>query len=212
MNATRAVAVVLGGLLAQAAIAVAQAAPMRYTFYDCGTDITCTSQAPTVLTQFTTPDVILAPPVPPAGTLSSIERVDVDDVLAGSFDALGIFTANTNNRIGSFFVFNGLEPANDQLVTPVSAIGAATVAALNLNWLQGSYLGLGLVNCFNALCSQQTTIRAYVKLVAELDVPDVAAVPAPGALGLAGLALGLCFTTRRVGGQRQAGSAADPRR
>lgn len=191
----------MASLLAPAALTSAHAAPMRYTFYDCGTNADCVTQPPTVLTQFTTSGVIEAPAVPPAGNITQVQEVPVDDVLAGDFDELGIFTFNTNGRIGSMFVFYGLVPANGREVTPVSAIASAFTQSLTLNWVEGTYTGLATANCFNVRCTQQTTIRGFVKLVAEIDdgTPP-GTLPEPSALALAGLALGLGFATRRFSG------------
>ena len=182
---------------ALAPLAAAQAAPMRYTFYDCGAAIDCSGEQ-TVLMQFTTSGVMQAPAVPPAGTWTQAESVDVTGKLAGDWDALGIATFNTNNAIGGMFIVNNLDAANDREFGPVMAIGAAVRSALRLDWGVGSYLGLGYVNCYNLDCSRQTTIRGYAKLMAEIWTDDsTGTVPEPGALGLALAALGLGALARK---------------
>lgn len=185
----------------------ASAAPVRNTFYDCGADITCADGVPSVLMQFITSDFMVAPAVPPAGTFTPASWVDVTQQVVGSFDALGISTFNTNNAIGGLFVVNNLIAANGRQFSQVMAIGAATRSALRLDWYEGSYLGLGYVNCFNLSCSQQTTIRGYTKLVVERVLPDDNRLPEPQSLALvlAALAAGVGVRARR--GARQADGA-----
>lgn len=187
-------------LLVLASIAgTASAAPVRNTFYDCGLDINCADGAPSVLMQFITDDIMRAPPVPPAGTFTPASWVDVTRQEAGSFDALGIETFNTNNAIGGLFVFNNLMAANGLAFAPVMAIGAATRSALRLDWQHGSYLGLAYVNCFNTSCSSQTRILGFAKLVVELAQTDHNTVPEPQSLALvmAALAAGVGVRVQR---------------
>lgn len=192
------IALATASLLVQAAIPGAQAAPMRYTFYDCGAYADCRTEPPTVLTQFTTRGVIEAPAVPPAGNFTPAEAIEVEDLLAGTFDELGISAFNTNGSIGSLFIFFNLLPENGRAVAPVMTIGAAFQQALRLKWSEGTYTGLALANCYNVSCTVQTPIRGFAKLVAEIDVPPPHTVPEPGALALAALALAVGCTARRV--------------
>ena len=104
MKALRPWLLVLASITGLAGVGTAAAAPVRNTFYDCGLDISCTAAPPSVLLQFTTDDILRAPAVPPAGTYTDIDPVDVLQRLEGSFAAFGISTFNTNNAIGGLFV------------------------------------------------------------------------------------------------------------
>lgn len=90
-----------------------------------------------------------------------------------------------------------LLPDNGRLVAPVMTIGAVFPQALRLNWIEGTYTGLGLAECLNVSCTVQTPIRGYVKLLAEIAATPPGTVPEPGALALAALALGLGGAARR---------------
>lgn len=180
-----------------AAATTAQAAPMRYTFYDCGAFADCSTETPTVMAQFRTSGVIQAPAVPPAGSISAAAAIAVDEVFAGAWDELGIASFNINGFIGSQFVLFNFEPENGRDFAPVMAFGAAFAEALRLNWTEGTYTGLGYVNCFNIRCTSQTTIRGFAKLTAEIWTGDTGSVPVPGTLGLALAALGLAAGLRR---------------
>lgn len=203
MTTLRALLLVLTSIAGLAATGTASAGLIRNTFYDCGTDITCTAAPPSVIVQFSTDAYLRAPAVPPAGTWTAPQVVDVQQQLAGSFSGLGISTFNTNNAIGGLFVFNNLTADNGVPFAPVMAFGAATRAALRLDWMTGTYLGLGYVNCFNVDCSQQTTIRGYSKLVVDL-VPDDNRIPEPQSLALVLAALVAGVAVRHLRGRRPA--------
>lgn len=202
MKALRSLLLVLTAVAGLAGAGTASAGLVRNTFYDCGVDITCASTAG-VIVQFVSSDFMRSPAVPPAGSFSPIEAVDVLQQLAGSFDAFGISTFNTNNAIGGLFVANHLIAANGLSFAPVMAIAAATRAALRLDWLEGTYLGLGYVNCFNASCSAQSRILGFTKFVVELVPTDGNTVPEPQsvALVLAALAAGVVVRRQRGAGR-----------
>lgn len=191
MKTFRQAAIALTATLAAAS--AVQAAPMRYTFYDCGGYADCRTETPTVMAQFTTRGVIQAPAVPPAGTFTPAEEIPVERKLAGDWDDLGISTFNANGAIGSLFLLFNFDAANDRAFSPVMAFGAAFPQALRLVWSEGTYMGLAYVNCYNVSCTSQTPIRGYAKLMAEIWTDDTTTgtVPEPGALGLALAALGL---------------------
>lgn len=189
MKTLRSIVLVLAAMIGSAS---ALAGPLRYTFYDCGGDFDCSSPAPTVLTQFTTDGMIIAPPVPPPGTLTDRSAVDVLQQLEGAFEGLSMVSLNLNGAIGSIFVLDNLDAANGREFAPVMAFGAAVRSALHMNWGIGTYAGLAYVNCFNLRCSTQTTIRGYAQLVVDPWEPDTAnTVPEPHGLALTLAALGL---------------------
>lgn len=200
MKALRPWLLVLASITGLAGVGTAAAAPVRNTFYDCGLDISCTAAPPSVLLQFTTDDILRAPAVPPAGTYTDIDPVDVLQRLEGSFAAFGISTFNTNNAIGGLFVVNELVAANGRTFSPVMAFGAATRAALRLDWSEGSYFDLAYVNCFNASCSSQTRILGFAKLVVEQVQTNEGRLPEPQSLALVlgALAVGAGVRARRL--------------
>lgn len=194
------------GLAALIGSVPALAEPLRYTFYDCGGDIGCSSPAPTVLAQFATDGMISAPPVPPPGTLTDRAAVDVLRQLDGAFDELSMVALNLNGVIGSLFVFDNLEAANGREFAPVMAFGAVIRSALHLQWSRGTYTGLAYVNCFTLNCSTQTTIRGYAQLVVDPWEPETPnTVPEPHGLALTLAALGLGGVALR---RRPRGAAA----
>lgn len=199
MKAIRTFLLALAALAAQAGLSTAQAAPLRFTFYDCGAYADCKTTPPTVLAQFVTPGTVMAPAVPPAGTRTPAEAVNVQQQLAGSWDDLGLITFNQNGFIGSQFLFENLQGASGQTYSPVMSIAPAFVQALELVWDLGTYTGLGVVNCYNVNCSITTTIRAYSMLVVDRWTPNTNTVPEPqgAALALAALALAAAATRRR---------------
>jgi hypothetical protein len=203
MKALRSLLLVLTAVAGLTGAGTASAGLVRNTFYDCGVDITCASTAG-VIVQFVSDDFMRAPAVPPAGQFTPRDPVNVTQQLAGSFSALSIETFNTNNAIGGLFIFDNLAAANGLTFSPVMAIGAATRAALRLDWLEGTYLGLGYVNCFNVSCSAQTAIRGFSKLVVDVVQTGGNTVPEPQSLALVLAALAAGVGVRR---QRRAARA-----
>lgn len=205
MKALRPWLLVLASIAGLAGAGAASAAPVRNTFYDCGSDISCANATLSVIVQFTTDDILVAPQVPPPGQFTSREPVPVTQRLAGGFDELSLETFNINNAIGGLFVFDNLEAANGLAFSPVMAIAPATRTALHLVWQEGSYLGLGYVNCFNTSCSAQSRILGFTKLVVERADTHSNTVPEPQSLALVlgALAAGWGVRARRL--PRQAG-------
>lgn len=206
MRVVRAFVFALASLAALASSSGARADPVRFTFYDCGGSADCSNGTSTVLAQFVTSGPLLAPAVPAPGTLSAAAPIDVMQVLAGSWDSVGLVSFNVGGFIGSEFVFQSLLPANGHDYGALIAFGAATAQALRLQWDVGTYNGFGVVQCLNSGCTQTTTIRAFGQLVVDpweqaLPLPEPASVPLVlAALALAGAAIG-----RRCsrGGHRQ---------
>lgn len=200
MKALRPLLLVLASIAALIGPGGASAAPLRHTFYDCGSDITCANATLSVIVQFTTDDIIVAPQVPAPGHFSQREWVPVTQRQAGSFDELDMESFNINNAIGGMFVFDNLEAANGLTFSPVMAFAPATRTALNLVWQQGSYLGLAYVNCFNTSCSAQSRILGFTKFVVERVDTNTNTVPEPQSLALVlgALAAGWGVRARRL--------------
>ena len=188
----------LAALAGPASIPVAHAGPLRFTVYDCGLYADCLTGPPTVLAQFVSAGRVQAPAVPPAGTFSALQSLDIDQVLAGSWDEFGILSFNTNNFIGSQFVVTNLHAANERDFGSWMGIAPVSIQGLRLVWDEGVYTGLGLVGCYTANCSTTTPIRAFSKIVVDPWVQTGNELPEPGALSLALAALALGASTMRV--------------
>lgn len=198
------VALAFGALALLSMAPAAQAGPLRFTFYDCGASVACAADTSTVMAQFVLDGALAAPAVPPAGSFSPAAAVPVTQVLAGAWSGLEIQTFNTNNVIGSMFLFHDLLGANGKDYGGLITVAAASLAGLQLNWSEGVYTNLGWAACYTANCSTQTTIRGFEKLVVDAFTPT-ATVPEPAmpALVAAALALG-GLASRRRGGARPA--------
>ena len=188
----------LAALAGPVCISAAHAGPLRFTVYDCGLYVDCQTSPPSVLAQFVSAGPVQAPAVPPASTRTALQSLDIDRVLAGSWDDFGILTFNSNGVIGSLFVVTSLQAANGRDFGATMGIGPASVQGLRLAWDEGVYTGLGLVGCYTANCSATTPIQAYSKIVVDPWIQTGNELPEPAALTLALVALALGAGTMRV--------------
>jgi hypothetical protein len=162
-------------------------ATVIYTFYNCEDSIPCTGPRE-VIAQFSTLQVIVAPPAPPAGTYST-PQIIAGEKLQGDWDTITVFSFNIAGNIGSAFRFDNFSAANGKDYGNFVEIGPV-FGNLRLNWPDGTYLAMGITECLNAECTIGTEVIDGVKLVVET-------VPEPSTVALVGLPLALAIWRRR---------------